>query len=478
MFKIFPLIDHLYIFQVLEYNWFDFLKWFLKNPFKRNLQKKHKLTWTSKAKFLFLVSFSLIIIDSLFNSLYFFNNVWTVIFFLPLKAFFSPLFLIASQILIWPIEYYQKRKIISAAKEKLEKLSNLKVIAITGSFGKTSTKDILHTLLFKKYFVVKTPKSFNTPLGITQTVLELVKENTDVFICEVGAYKKGEIAKITKLIKPSIGIITAVAPQHLEKFGSLENIARAKFELAENVKSEGVILLNGNYKMLTNLCVNLEGIRTDFYGRDDDQYRISNIKTTIQGTAFTLITPKGKADIQIPLIGEHHAVNFLAASIAAIEVGLTLEEIKERAKLLLPTPHRLEIKKMGQITLIDNSYNINPKSTEGSLKLLSQFKDYRKIIITPGFVELGKEAAGANKKLGKEIATVADEVIIVGEENKADLVTGIKMVTSEDRVYFANSTKEGISLAEQLAGEYIQRLARTDGKVTVLLEGDLPDQYN
>lgn len=474
--NIFPLIDHLYIYQVFEYNFWEFIKWFIKNPFKRSLQKKHKLKWTSKAKLLFLVSFVLIVTDSLFNSLYFFNRVWPAIFFFLLKAFFSPLFLIAAQILIWPIEYYQKQKIINLAKKKLEKLSNLKVVAITGSFGKTSTKDILNTLLFKKYHTVKTPKSFNTPLGIAETVLQLIKNNTDIFICEVGTYRIGEIKKIANLINPQIGIITAVAPQHLEKFGSIENIAKAKFELAQNLKKDGVAVLNGNYELLTEKATSIPNVI--LYGKDTDPYFVSNIKTGIDGTSFTLYTPKGKTDIQIPLIGEHHAINFLAASIAALDLGMSLSEIKERAKQLLPTPHRLEIKKMGNITFIDNSYNINPTSTKESLNLLSQFREYRKIVITPGFVELGKQAAEENKQLGNDLACLADEVIIVGENNKKSLREGIRMVWKEDdTTHFVYSTKEGITLAQQLATEHIKKVARTDSQAVILLEGDLPDQF-
>lgn len=475
--KVFPLIDHLYIYQILEYSSLDFLNWFVKNPMKRDLQKKHKIKWTSKARLLFSVSLFLIIIDSLFNSLYFFDKVWPIIFFLPLKTFFSPLFLIASQVLIRPFEYFQKQKIINMAKEKLQKLPNLKVIAITGSFGKTSTKDILYTLLFKKYFVVKTPKSYNTPLGIAKTILQLVKKNTDIFICEVGAYKIGEIKKIARLINPQMGIITAVAPQHFERFGSLENIAKAKFELAENLKKDGVAILNGNYDLLKNLALHLSGVNVKFYGNERTEYYATKIRTGTDGTNFIIHTPKGGSDIEIPLIGEHHAINFLAATVASVELELSLSEIKERAKLLLPTPHRLEIRKTGNITFIDNSYNINPDSTNESLKLLSSFKDARKIIITTGFVELGIKGKESNIRLGEEIACLADEVIIVGEKNKGDLLTGIKMAGTEEFAYFVASTKEALTLAYQLANEMIQSIARHDTKVIILLEGDLPDQY-
>lgn len=478
--KIFPLFDHLYIYQVFEYNSRDFLSWFIKNPFKRNLQKKHNLEWTKKALALFIASTVLIIMVSIYiitaNIYHNFIPLYLIFLFLLV---FSPVFLVISNFLYKPLESHLKGKILSRVKEKLDKLPNLKVVAITGSFGKTSTKDILYTLLFKKYFVVKTPKSFNTPLGIAQTVLEMVKVNTDIFICEVGAYKEGEIAKIANLVKPQIGIITAVAPQHLQKFGSLENIAKAKFELPQSLPWGGIAILNSNYEQIKKFAPTVSA-KVVFYGNEEDPFYATDIKIGIEGTEFTIHTPKGKADIKIPLLGKHHVQNFLAATVTALQVGLTLSEIQERAKLLLPTPHRMEIKRLGNMIFIDNSYNTNPKSAESSLNLLASFKDYRKIIITPGFVELGKEAARENQNFGNNIACIADEVIIVGENAKIDLLKGIRKVwpDPEHMTHFVNSTHEGITLAQQLTAEYVQRVARSDIEVAVLLENDLPDQYS
>lgn len=428
--KIFPIFDHLYIYQILEYKSWDFIKWFLKNPFKRNLQKKHQLEWTGKAKLLLVFSFP---------------------GFIPPLSLFSPIFLIISQILIWPLEYYQKQKILSAAKEKLAELPNLKIVAITGSFGKTSTKDILYTLLWKKFYVVKTPKSFNTPLGVAQTILDDLKQNSDIFIAEIGAYKRGEIKNLTRMLNPKIGIITAVAPQHLERFGSLENIAKAKFELVENLPKGSIAILNNESEWLRKLASGFKDVHTIFYGNDKISEKL--------------------AKISLPLKGENHVKNFTAAAVAALNLGITLSEIKNRAKLLLPTPHRMEIKKMGNMILIDNSFNTNPKSAESSLSLLASFKENRKIVITPGFVELGKEAAKANQEFGHEIFCLADEVIIVGENAKKDLLEGMKDINPNPKefVYFARSTQEALVLAQEL----------TQGVETVvLLENDLPDQYS
>ncbi|MBI2011579.1 UDP-N-acetylmuramoyl-tripeptide--D-alanyl-D-alanine ligase [Candidatus Daviesbacteria bacterium] len=479
MSKIFPLVDHLYIFQILEYNIWDFLKWFIKHPFKRNLQKKHTLEWTAKAKLLFLISLLLILIDSAKGSLFLFQNLWFSPLFIPLVIFFSPIFLVVSQILLLPLEYYQKDKILNQTKLKLNNLSKLKIIAITGSFGKTSTKDILYTLLWKKFRVVKTPRSYNNPLSIASTIFELVKEDTQILIAEVGAYKKGEIKKIAKLIKPQVGIITAIAPQHLEKFGSIENIANSKFELIESLPSNGLAVLNGESEWLVNLSKNAP-CKVIFYGGREIidtkisysrylyQYTATDIQVSTYGTSFLLSTPKGKIKIEIPLIGEHYAKNFLAAATIALQLGLSLNEVRQRAKLLLPTPHRLEIKKQGNITLIDNSYNTNPESSKLSFKLLKDYPGDQKIIITPGLIELGRQSEKENIEFGKDANKVADEIIIVGENAREFLVKGLKEANfPKEKIHIVLELKDGLNLLSQIGKP----------NAIVLLENDLPDNY-
>src|SRR3990167_10670397 len=246
--KIFPFKDHLYVFQLMEYNSGSLLRWFMRNPWRRNIQKKHRLNWTVKARVILFVSLSFLLAEALLVAYLLKNVMYVIPIFIILSQVF-PVYLIVAKLLLMPLDTYKKNKIVSSAKKKIDRLENLKVVAITGSFGKTSTKDILYALLWKKYRVVKTPTSFNTKLGVSQTILEDIKENTQIFIAEAGAYKKGEIAEIAKLLNPSIGIITAVAPQHLGKFGSLENIAKAKFELVENLAKNGVAILNNESEL-------------------------------------------------------------------------------------------------------------------------------------------------------------------------------------------------------------------------------------
>jgi UDP-N-acetylmuramoyl-tripeptide--D-alanyl-D-alanine ligase len=460
----FPLIDYLYLLQTMEYDFKHFLIWFAKNPFERSLQKKHTLAWTFKAKLLFFVSIFYLIVFSYLLALVF-DHLILIIPFLIIFSQVSPLFLGLAQVTIFPMEYFQKRRILTAAKRKRNTLKSLKVVAITGSFGKTSTKDILYTLLWKKYRVVKTPKSFNTPLGISQTLLEDIKDTTEVLIAEVGAYKMGEIAKISKLVCQDIAILTAVAPQHLERFGSIDNIAKAKFELVEGINEKGTAILNKQYDRIVNLAPNTKA-KVLFYGTDDSPYSVSNISTDLSGTSFTLKTPESSTKIHIPLIGSHHAYNFLAASVAALEIGMTLSEIKERGKKLLSTPHRMEVTKTPSYTLIDNSFNSNLDSAKSSFALLKDLNSLQKIIITPGLIELGDQTASGNKQFISEAAKVADEIILVGELNKKYLLSGLDDFPTK-HIHQVDSTNAALSLVNQISQK----------GAAVLIENDLPDQY-
>lgn len=456
--KIFPVLDHLYIFQIQEYKTWDFLKWFSSHPFARNLQKKHILEFTFRMKLMLL-----------FVGIWLFISIEAIGLLLTLLAliFLSPAFIILAHLTFLPLDFYFKSFLLNQAKEKLAGLRNLKIIAITGSYGKTSAKDILYTLLWKKFRVVKTPKSYNTPIGLAQTILDYLKPNSEIFIAEIGAYKKGEIRELSQLLNPAIGVITAVGPQHLERFGSLENIAEAKFELAENLKKGGLAILNGEYELIRNHAITLQNTKIKYYGQSSDYYT-SDIQLSQAGTSFTFHTPRATTHILLPLIGEHHVKNFVAAAVTALELGLSLGEIKERTKYLLPTPHRLEIKKQGSLTIIDNTYNTNPQSSKIALQLLSDIPGAQKILITPGLVEQGYEKRRANRDFAKNAAKIVNQIIIVGEYAKTDLLAGLSV---------AKFTREKVSIAKSL--NEAMHLLGTVSKpgAVVLLENDLPDQY-
>lgn len=483
---IFPLIDYLYIYQNLEYESVNFLKWWGKFPFKRNLQRKHQIDLTSKALMLLLISSAIILIKSildpvlLYNYLYpgcnIFNSpgqylLWAVILFL-IYSQLSPIFLVAAQIILYPLDFYQKQKILSLAQAKLKNLPNLKVVGITGSYAKTSTKDILYTLLWKKFRVVKTPKSFNTPVSISRSILELVKDSTQVLLVEMDAYHPGEINQLSRLVEPDLGIITGITAQHLERFGSMDKLIKTQFEISQNLPAEGNLFLNSSDAETLNSYPDntLSNLNLKFYGLDKNlaQFYATDIKMDLNGTSFLFHHDKNQAKVHLSLFGTHHLINFLGAAAIAYELGMNLEEISERAAKILPTPHRLEIKTQGQITIIDNSYNTNPTSTQTALELLAKYPGKQKILITPGLVELGKENYSKNCEFGTKAAKVADKVIIVGEHAREPISKGLKdSGFNSENIYQVKTLKEGFDILAQFSTP----------ETVVSLENDLPDQY-
>ncbi len=512
---LFPLPDHLYIFQLLEYDNADFLKWFFTYPFKRNLQRKHTLVWTPKALVLFLVSCFLIIFLSIASSVtQFYTFILSPIFFI-LYSIFSPFFLIAANLLFYPFEAYSKNKLIKAAQRKQRKLKDLKVVAIVGSFAKTSTKNMLYTLLWKDFYTVKTPKSYNTAVSIARSFLRDVKEATQVFLVEMDAYHPGEIKQLCSIIKPDYGVITAIGAQHLERFGSMEKLAKTQFELAVSLaktphpnplppgeremlskgggmnstgervgvskgggangtgdgekRAERILFLNADDEWTNKLYPDYDGIRQVYFGvKEGKDAQATDIKVYANKTTFDLRLKNQEVKIELPLAGEHHALNFAAAAAIAYQFGLSLEQIKKRAELILPTEHRLEVKKTGHVTIIDNTYNTNPTAARASLKLLKETSGSEKIVVTPGLVELGSKSEEENVLLGEEIAKVADVVIVVGEYAKEYLKTGLEKVKfPSENIHFVSSTSNALNL--------VFKIGKKDA--VVLLENDLPDQY-
>lgn len=475
---LFPLFDYLYIFQAFEYQPISFLEWFIKYPLKRNLQRKHSLEKTSKAVLLFcltiflLAVFSLALFILLPTTISIRIRIGIFIIFFLLFAQLSPLFLLLSQLIIYPVEWYQKRRIVSAAKKKLEQLPNLKRIAVVGSYAKTSTKDALYTLLWKKYRVVKTPKSYNTLLSIARTILTDVKDNTEVFIVEMDAYHPGEINELCKLVKPNMGIITAIAPQHLERFGSMEKLVDAQFELADNLSENGILFLNNTDEYQKAFILGEVGkykIKTFGFSKHDD-FSVNTINQTIDGIEFKLsiLRPPSTTLIHLPLFGAHHVINFLGAAAIASSLNLNPKEIQERALKILPTPHRLEVKEQGPLTIIDNSYNTNPTSSQAALKLLDDYPGKQKVIITPGLIELGAESDKENALFAERAAKVADQLFIVGENAKDALLQGLAEANYPlEKIHTVKNVQEGLA----------QLTSFPTPETVVLLENDLPDQY-
>ena len=378
--------------------------------------------------------------------------------------------MVASLILI-PVEKMIQQRYINDAKRILRSMPNLTIVGITGSYGKTSTKHYLHRILSEKYDILMTPGSFNTPMGVVRTVREYLKPYNEIFICEMGAKQKGDIKEICDIVHPQMGIVTAVGPMHLESFKSIENVQATKFELVDALPPDGLAVINNDFEMCANRTVNnVPAIRYAVTNPKNADYKAVDVKYTPSGTTFTVVGPDGfELPLQTRLLGECNVSDLLAAVCIAVALGVEKDKIRYAVGSIEQVEHRLSMKRTpGGVTIIDDAFNSNPAGSKMAVDVLSHFTDGKRIIVTPGMIELGSEQFNLNRKLGEEIGKHLDIAIIVGEYNREALVEGVKAGgMGEDSVYIVDSFNE----AQQVLGTL---LAKGD---TVLYENDLPDTF-
>lgn len=367
-----------------------------------------------------------------------------------------------------PVEAIIRGGYIRTAKAKLRRMSNLIKIGITGSFGKTTTKHILNVMLSKKYSVCMTPHSFNTPMGLTKVILRYLKHDNEILIAEMGAKHLGDIRYLCDLIKPKHAIITAIGSQHLLTFGSIENVARAKAELVDAI-DDGFVVFNGENLGAKKLYDNCNKNKL-LAGVDNEQAfaNIINVKSGCFGSEFDLVVEGKVATCKTKLLGKNNLEDIALSAALAYKLGVGLEDIARAISEINPIPHRLEIiNSKNGFTIIDNSYNSSVESSQASIDVLSMFSG-KKIIVTPGIVEMGDSEYETNKDFGIRIAKVCDRVVILNQVNKVAILDGLKEKGfNEENIFYADNLEEAKKLFVKIAGE---------GDV-ILFENDLPDNY-
>ena len=384
--------------------------------------------------------------------------------------YLTPLLVPLSNLINKPIETAINNWYINDAKKKLAAMPELHKIGITGSYGKTSMKFYLSELLSSQYETLKTPESFNTPMGVTITVRRDLKPTHEYFICEMGARRVHEIKELCGIADPHDGIITSVGPQHLETFGSVENVVNTKFELADCVKANGGrIYLNYDNELIRAKVSEYPNAVT--YGTaEGSMWRGSDVTVSDRGTEFTVTAPDGKScRFCTKLLGEHSVQNLLGAIAFACGTGIPMEKLVLPVKRIAAVPHRLQLlDKGGGVTYIDDAYNSNPSGCRAALAVLGLF-DACRILVTPGMVELGAKQAELNFEFGQEAAAVCDQIILVGRAQTQPIYDGIREAGYDmDKVYVADGLNDALAKAGSI---------QTDKKKVVLLENDLPDNY-
>jgi len=388
----------IYLAQLEEYQPDLIKKWLKNNPGKSVIEIKHHLKLTSKT---FLIYF----LTSFFSL--FLNNQ---------KALFLTLNLLS------PFDKFFKNILIKLATFKF-KIFNKKtiVIAITGSWGKTTTKEALYAILKTTPHVFYTPSNHNTLLSITKQVLFL-PTSAKIFICEIGAYQQDDIKKVCQIIKPQIGILTTIGPMHLERFGSLENILKTKMELAENLPKNGIFWAPKN---LTSQIQKFSLPKNTNYFTDYSQIYFS----------------------------------------LAFNFNISQKDVQKILDSLPPAENRQQIIKNGPITIIDDTYNSNPAGFKLALDKLQKLKSDQKILITPGMIELGSMQFSENARLATIAGKICDHIIIVGQTNREAWLSGLKNTSA--KIHTIQNLSETNSLLPSIY----------QGTAAVLFENDLGDQY-
>ena len=435
-------------------------------------QTKKPLVVTARIKRLYfteLVLYLIAIIPMIIN--YKDILICKYFFLIGLLIYLNWFIIFIANIINKPVEKLVFNHYKKMAKSKLNSMTNLKRIAITGSYGKTSCKNALNDILNVKYNSLATEKSFNTMNGLMITINNKLDKFTDVFISEMGAFRRGEIKEKCNFIKPQYGILTTIGTAHLESFGSRENIQKAKFELIDSLPKDGIAILNKDDEYQTSYKIKSEckKIWVSIKDNSADVYA-SDIKLSNKGTKFK-ITFKDKKEsivVETKLLGSANVYNILEACALAYYLDLSVEQIKIGVKKIATIEHRLELKKYGDINIIDDAYNSNPVGSKMAVDVLSMM-DGKKIIVTPGMIELGEKQYEYNMEFGRQIAKVCDEVILIGEEQTKPIMDGLKKEKySDKKIHVLNDVKKAFPLMKKLS----------EGNTYVLLENDLPDIFN
>lgn len=437
----------------------------------RLLKRKYKkpLVFTKRVWRLFIAMSALSIVIVLAAA-----SVWQlkgVAVALPAIAVISWMIAAVANWLLKPVEASINQSYYNDAKRRLAQMPDMKIIGITGSYGKTSTKHYLNRILSEQFDVLMTPGSFNTPMGVIRTVRELMKPYNEVFIVEMGAKQIGDIKEICDLVHPEIGILTAVGEQHLESFKTIENVQRTKFELVDALPKTGFAVLNNDFEYVANRPVkNVKSYRYAVKNTAGAAYVAKNIEYTADGTKFVISGEGKELALETKLVGECNISNLMGAVIVAIKLGMTDEKIRFAVSKIEQVEHRLNMKRTaGGVTIIDDAFNSNPDGSRMALDVLARMKGGKRIVVTPGMIELGEKQALLNSRFGEHIAETCDVAIVVGHYNREAILEGIRK---------SGKFEESSIVVVDSFAEAQQRLAGLlKSGDTVLYENDLPDTF-
>jgi UDP-N-acetylmuramoyl-tripeptide--D-alanyl-D-alanine ligase len=396
-------------------------------------------------------------------------GAWTSYAVAGLLVLAEPLLVVAGSLVLEPYEASMRRRFVAEARGRLEHVRPL-VIGVAGSYGKTTTKSALAAVLSRKFKVLASPESYNTLLGVTRTINEGLTDDIEVLIVEMGARHEGDIRELCELVRPTIGVITRLGPQHLEYFKDEATVVRAKTELLAALPADGFAVVDADgisgFSHPEEWAARVIRLSTRPEAEPDALLR--GVSIGGDGTSFEIAwRERAPFEARTPLMGRHAAVNCALA--AAVGLELDIEPVEVRAGLgsMAPVPHRLEMIRNDSVVVIDDAFNSNPEGFAAALEVLASFEG-RRILVTPGMIELGSETVPAHQRIGRLAASACDIVILVGaswpkEFAESMLDAGLPPAQLERFGSLAEATVR------------LGKLIRS-GDV-VLFENDLPDNF-
>lgn len=416
------------------------------------------------------------------NLLYTFVEFVTIIITIMTKTYnlcilliFNILLFLISTFADLPIEKFIHNYYIRKTQKVLNANKNLKIIAITGSYGKTSVKNILYEILSQKDNVLATPMSYNTPMGICKCIRSELKPYHEYLILEFGAKRVGEIKYLCEKFKPNYAIISSIGPQHIETFGNMDNIIKTKMELYDYIVDKSNCVCNVSNTYIRDYLTDRQSDCQRVVFEDDNTSDVLLRKNTLQlriekcdryGSKFCVLYGGETEQYNTKLLGVHNVINVGLAIAMSKKLGISYNQIVCGLANVIAIKHRLELKDMGDYLLIDNAYNSNPNSFRCAIDTLCLFSDMIKIVVTPGVIDQGANGYRENYELGRYMADKVDFVYLVNKTNRRALYEGLTSAGMNDDKIFIFDNFSDLEWKDFGEGEI------------VLIENDLPDNFD
>jgi UDP-N-acetylmuramoyl-tripeptide--D-alanyl-D-alanine ligase len=464
------------ILQAEEYDLERFIKSVIKSLGHIPSDFRKPIIWTGKFRIINTGSLILLI-----TTAYLFSILsGSPVIFLVLAIAFSYIyfvFLALSVAVFTPFDMVAKKIITTRATRKIRQYPDLTVIGVAGSYGKTLMKEMLYAVLSEKFRVLKTPENINTPVGISRLIVRQLKPQTQILLVEMGEYYPTDIRKLCQITPPTIGVITGINEAHLERMGTLAITGRTIFELAQEVKPNGMLVLNASDpRVVENASLYATGKDIYWYSQNPtakDRYPISDYKFHEDklGISFDL-NENGKrvCQISLPLLARYVVGDVIAAATIGRKLGLSWAEISLGVAKVTAPPHRLQPMKNenSRVLVIDDSYNGNPDGVTEAIRVLSEFKNHRKIYITPGLVEMGSRKVEIHRSIGKQLAPVSDMVILIKNSVTPFIAEGLLTAgfAKDNIIWYPNAT--------ECHKKFVQYIKPND---VVMFQNDWPDNY-